>query len=356
MTLFNSYHALVNSNTITVDPAQNLALEKLNELSLQLNKSGFGKMNFFRRLSRVAQTQSRGLYIWGDVGRGKTMLMDLFFASVETPKKLRIHFHAFMQDVHAKRVTLISNDVISDIADDIAKRAILLCLDEMQISDIADAMIIGRLFEALQKRGVVLVTTANLPPDQLYKDGLNRHLFLPFIEKLNTSLDVVHLASGKDYRLGRLASRKTYLTPLGKKTDAEIQAIWDNLTDGDIGTAQELKFLGRTLHVPKAARDCARFTFEELCERPRAAPDYLALAHHFHNIFIEQIPILKASQRNEAKRFILMIDSFYDCKTHLIISAEAESSKLCTSGPHRVEFQRTDSRLQEMQSAIWWKS
>jgi cell division protein ZapE len=356
MTLINSYRALVASNTITADPAQNVALEKLNHLSLQLNDSAFGKVTFLQWLFHRSQAIPRGLYIWGDVGRGKTMLMDLFFASVKTPKKLRVHFHAFMQDVHAKRATLRSDDVISDIAEDIATRAKLLCLDEMQISDIADAMIIGRLFEALEQRGVLLVTTSNLPPDQLYKDGLNRHLFLPFIDKLNSSLDVVHLPSGRDYRLGRLAARKTYLSPLGRKTDAEMQAIWEDLTDSSSGIPQELELLGRKLHVPKAARGCARFGFEDLCEQPLAAPDYLALAKNFRTVFIEHVPILKPGQRNETKRFILMIDSFYDCKIRIIISAEAEASKLCSSGPHKTEFQRTASRLQEMQSAEWWMS
>lgn len=284
------------------------------------------------------------------------MLMDMFFARLETRQKLRIHFHEFMQDVHARRAELKSDDIISRIADDIANRAKVLCLDEMQISDIADAMLIGRLFEALNQRGVCFVTTSNLPPDHLYKDGLNRQLFLPFIAKLNSQLEVVHLADGPDYRLGRMASRQTYVSPLGQEANAEIETIWNDLTDGAPSKAEDLSLLGRSLHVPQVARGCARFSFETLCEHALAAPDYLALAKTYRVIFIENVPILKASQRNETKRFILMIDTFYDLKTKLVISAQASATKLCVAGQHKQEFLRTASRLQEMQSAQWWQN
>jgi cell division protein ZapE len=342
------------SNKIKLDDAQTEVAERLNALAIALNQPA--PQNLLQRLFQKKPHQPHGLYIFGEVGRGKTMLMDLFFAKINAPKKLRIHFHGFMHEVHAKRASLKSDDVIAEIADDIATRANLLCLDEMQINDIADAMIIGRLFEALEQRGVCFVTTSNLPPSELYKDGLNRHLFLPFIAKLNTSLEVVHLANGTDYRLGRMAGHKTYLTPLSKKTDSELQTLWNDLTDSAEGSSLDVDLLGRKLHVPKAAHGCARFTFNDLCEKPLAAPDYLALARNFRTIFIEHVPVLKSSQRNETKRFILMIDTFYDQKTHLILSAEALAEKLCITGQHKTEFQRTASRLQEMQSASWWKS
>jgi cell division protein ZapE len=258
-----------------------------------------------------------------------------------------------MQDVHAKRATTKSKNVIADIAGEISSKAKLLCLDEMQISDIADAMLIGRLFEALHARGVCIVTTSNLPPEGLYKEGLNRQLFIPFIEWMNAYLDIVHMGDGVDYRLGRMASRQSYL--VGKHT-SEMNEIWDELTDHAIGQAMAIEVLGRKLQVPKAAHGCARFTFAELCENPLGAPDYLALAHHFRTIFIDHVPVIKASNRNAAKRLILMIDTFYDSKLKLVIEAAAAPERLYPAGQYAKEFARTVSRLKEMQSASWWKA
>jgi cell division protein ZapE len=356
MTLTQSYESLIKAGTVQVDPAQRIVLEKLVRLAEQLNTQSAKPGLLGRIFGAATAATPRGLYIWGEVGRGKTMLMDLFFASVTRVPKCRVHFHAFMQDIHTKRSVIKSNDVIGQIADDIASHARLLCLDEMQISDIADAMIIGRLFEALEARGVCFVTTSNLPPDQLYREGLNRQLFLPFIAKINASLDVAALGDGRDYRLGRIASRQTYVSPLGPKADAEVNALWNELTDNAAGEPVDLDMLGRKLHVPRAAHGCARFRFAELCENPLAAPDYLAIAKSFRSVFIENVPILKASQRNEAKRFILMIDTFYDAETRLVVSAAAVSNKLYPAGQHSAEFLRTASRLQEMQSASWWKT
>ena len=354
MSLITTYEALQSNGKIKVDTPQRAVLQKLNTFAAALNAQK--RQSTFSKLWRTKQVPPRGLYIWGEVGRGKTMLMDLFFASIKDPQKSRVHFHAFMREIHAKRATLKSDDVISDIADGIAASTKLLCLDEMQISDIADAMIIGRLFEALQKRGVCFVTTSNLPPDQLYKEGLNRHIFLPFIAKLNTELDILHLGDGRDYRLGRIASRQTYLTPLGKTAETEMDQLWNELTDGFAGEPRDLEFLGRKLQVPRAAHSCARFSFSNLCENPLAAPDYLAITKNFRTVFVDHIPILKASQRNEAKRFILMIDTFYDAHTRLVVSAAARPELLCPTGQHKAEFLRTASRLQEMQSASWWKT
>ena len=354
MSLTTSYEALLQTGRIKADGPQRAAVKKLESLATHLNAPK--RRTFFKKLLFTKPAKPRGLYIWGEVGRGKTMLMDLFFASIKNAKKRRIHFHAFMQEVHAKRATLKSDDVISSIADEISAEVELLCLDEMQISDIADAMIIGRLFEALRKRDVCFVTTSNLAPDQLYKEGLNRHLFLPFIAKLKSDLSVLHLSAGTDYRLGRIATRQTYLTPLGETADVAMDQLWNDLTDGVVGQPTDLEFLGRKLHVNHAAHSCARFDFSDLCEKPLAAPDYLALAKNFRTVFVDKIPIFKPSQRNEAKRFILMIDTFYDARTRLVASAAAKPELLCTSGYHKAEFLRTASRLQEMQSASWWKT
>ena len=351
MELVQSYAALLESGKIKPDAAQSQVIAKLAALSEHLNQSPKSN-NFLKKFFALGREPNwRGLYIWGEVGRGKTFLMDLFFESVTNLPKQRIHFHAFMQDIHAKRAKLKSDDVIGDIADDLSTQAKLLCLDEMQISDIADATIIGRLFEALHARAVCIVTTSNLPPDGLYKDGLNRQLFMPFISWMNQNLDVIHLEGGVDYRLGRILSHKTYFVG---KAAAEMNTVWNQLTDHSAGEPIKLELLGRKLVVPKAAHGCARFSFAELCESPLGAPDYLALAKSFRTIFICDIPVIKASDRNQAKRFILMIDTFYDAKTKLVISAAAAPEKLYPTGIHKVEFARTISRLNEMQSASWW--
>ena len=339
------------SVAIHLDVEQKHVAEKLDELKARLLAKQQG---FFDRLFRTASLAPKGLYIWGHVGRGKTMLMDQFFAAAPHLPKRRVHFHAFMQDVHAARAAHKSDDVIGEIADGIAAKARLLCLDEMQVSDIADAMILGRLFEALLARGVVIVTTSNQPPDGLYKDGLNRQLFLPFVARLKATLDVVHLGDGVDYRLGRVVADKTYVTPLGPAADAALDKMWNQLADGEIGKSVALPLLGRKLVVPRVAHSCARFNFADLVEKPLGAPDYLAIAQNFSTVFIDHMRALKASERNEAKRFILLIDTFYDAGTRVVISAAAEPEALCTTGPHKAEFLRTASRLREMQSQSWW--
>jgi cell division protein ZapE len=353
MGLFQTYETRIAAGQTKRDTAQQAVALKLEVLSIRLNQSR-KPHSFFKRLFPTgAKPIQRGLYIYGEVGRGKTFLMDLFFDSVHAIPKHRIHFHEFLQDVHAKRATTKSKNVIADIADELSSKAKLLCLDEMQISDIADAMIIGRLFEALYTRGVCIVTTSNLPPDGLYKEGLNRQLFIPFIEWMNEHLDVVQMGGVVDYRLGRMASRQSYL--VGNHI-SEMNDIWDELTDHAKGQPMVIEVLGRKLEVPKAAHGCARFTFAELCENPLGAPDYLALARNFRTIFIDHVPVIKTSNRNEAKRFILMIDTFYDSKLKLVIAAAEAPEKLYPAGQHAKEFARTVSRLKEMQSASWWKA
>ncbi len=349
------YRKRVAAGEIAPDPAQEQVVAALNRLALELNRRPRSSGGLLSRLiGPKPATPPRGLYLYGEVGRGKTMLMDLFFAAVTCLPKRRIHFHAFMQEVHARRKALKTGDVIARIATGIASEARLLCLDEMQVTDIADAMVIGRLFEALLARGVCFVTTSNLPPEGLYKDGLNRQLFLPFIASLRENLDVLSLAGGHDYRLGRFTPRDTYIHPLGRAAADGIQALWQELTGTRHGTPETLTVLGRSLEVPEAAHGTARFSFAGLCEQPRGAADYLALARHYRTIFLTGVPQLARSQRNEAKRFVLLIDTLYDAGTRLVISAATAPEDIYPAGDHRFEFARTVSRLREMQSASWW--
>jgi cell division protein ZapE len=335
------------SGEIRSDPQQAAVIARLGDLAIALETRE--KQGPLGKLLHKAPTP-KGLYIYGDVGRGKTFLMDLFFASLSISHKLRIHFHAFMQDIHQRRQTLKTGDVIAEISNDLASKAHVLCLDEMQITDIADAMIIGRLFEALMEKGVVIITTSNLPPQQLYKDGLNRDLFLPAIDMLNTKLDVIALQSPTDYRLGRIKAGESFVTPLGPKATAHIQAVWEKLAETPKGAPMDIPVLGRTLHVPEQAHGCARFSFAQLCQASLGPPDYLALASHFKTVFLENIPVLKPSQRNEARRFVLLIDTLYDAHVRLVASSAAPPDRIYP----RTEFARTVSRLQEMQSASWW--
>ncbi len=350
-TLPETFAEKIAGGELRADDAQAAVIAQLSKLAVVLEtreqRGTIGK--FLGRNGR-----SKGIYIYGDVGRGKTMLLDLFFADLRVNSKKRIHFHAFMQDIHKRRQALKDGDVVAQIGRDLAKQAQVLCLDEMQISDIADAMIVGRLFQALMANGVVIVTTSNLPPDQLYRDGLNRSLFLPAIKMLETQFDVMALASPNDYRLGRVKAWESFVMPLGPQADAHVQKIWERLTDVPKGEPIKIPILGRSLPVRESAHGCARFTFAELCEAPLGPPDYLALASHFQTIFVEGIPALKTSQRNEAKRFVLLIDTLYDAKRHLVASSAQPPERIYPQGDHRFEFSRTISRLQEMQSAAWW--
>jgi cell division protein ZapE len=345
----------IAAGTLATDPQQHAILVRLDQLARQLEKPS-------RLLSRFLTgneaNEARGLYIWGPVGRGKTMLMDLFFAAVRIKAKRRVHFHAFMQEVHAgvhrMRQDASLDDPVGAAARELVGDLRLLCLDEMQVSDIADAMLVGRLFKALFDEGVVVVTTSNLPPDRLYENGLNRQLFLPFIALMRERLDVMELDGPKDYRLGRVKGYETFVTPLGYQADARIDELWRRLTDTDRGEPMEIALKGRSLHVPQAARGAARFTFAELCEAPLGPADYLALAREFRVVFVEHIPILGHERRNEAKRFVLLIDVLYEAHGRLVASAEAPPDALHAEGDHAFEFRRTASRLEEMRSASWW--
>ncbi len=349
--LHSVYAEKIACGKLREDPAQAVIVAELDHLAKAIESRK--RQGFFARLLNP-KTKIHGLYIHGDVGRGKTMLMDLFFDSLTMEAKQRIHFHAFMQDVHQRRQSMKSGDVIATIARDISQQARVLCLDEMQVSDITDAMIIGRLFEALLANGTVLVTTSNLPPGELYRDGLNRNLFLPAVKLLQTRLKVVSLNSPTDYRLGRIRAGEGFISPLGARADRHVQKIWELLTEMPQGQPCELQVLGRKLLVPQAAHGCARFSFEELCEAPLGPADYLAIASHFQTLFVERIPALAASQNNAAKRFVGLIDTLYDARLRLVASSAQPPEKIYRQGKYKAEFARTVSRLQEMQSASYW--
>jgi len=354
-TILAEYDRRGDAGLIRPDAAQRAVVVKLDTLATELAAStpATGLLARFRK----PPPPPKGLYIHGEVGRGKTMVMDLFYELVAAAPKRRVHFHAFMQDVH-KRLHAArqshAQDAIAPVARALAKESRLLCLDEMQITDIADAMIVGRLFEGLLAAGTVIVTTSNLAPDQLYRNGLNRQLFLPFIALIKQRLDVVSLDSPTDYRLGRVKAHETFLTPISPETDALLQDLWQRLTDTASGHPLDIDVLGRKLHVPQAAHGCARFSFRELCEQPLGPPDYLALAQNFQILFLEHIPALNPDRRNEARRFVLLIDTLYDSKVRLVATSAQVPEGIYAAGDHVFEFGRTVSRLKEMQSASWW--
>lgn len=354
MTFFDRYRAAVSKGELKDDDAQRRAARRLQALARALVKYRPGRRLFF-----APKPAPRGLYIWGDVGRGKSMLMDLFFSEVPIEPKKRIHFNSFMTDVHAQihreRQREDSSDPIPPVAEAIAKQARLLCFDEFQVSDVADAMILGRLFQQLFDFGVVVVATSNTPPDRLYEEGLNRQLFLPFIDMIKQRLEIVELNGPLDFRLQRMSGLNVYLQPLGPQSDAAMDSAWRSLTDGVRGAPRTLTVLGRALMVPQAAKGIARFSFTDLCVKPLAAADYLAIAHTFHTVLIDHIPRLGSEQRNEARRLVILIDTFYDESVKLICSADASPEQLYPGGDGAEAFRRTVSRLNEMQSAGYLK-
>jgi len=359
------YAAGVASGLIEPDSAQLAVADKLAQLEGQIaeyrlarKSSSLGWM-FGSREKR--QSRIKGLYIYGDVGRGKTMLMDLLFEASPVLRKRRAHFHEFMLDVHErvhefrqkmKLGEYPGADPIELAAADLARQAWLLCFDEFHVTDIADAMILGRLFAQLFARGVVLVATSNVEPAELYKDGLNRALFLPFIRTLEENTEVVRLSSRTDFRLEKLAGMHVWYVPDDAAADDALDRAWRELTRGRNGEPQELPLKGRSVHVPRAAMGVARFSFSDLCERPLAAADYLRIAREYHTIILDHVPVMTFETRNAAKRFIILIDTLYDLNVKLIASAEAEPDGLYRGdeGFEAQEFRRTASRLIEMRS------
>ncbi|MCO4824799.1 MAG: AFG1 family ATPase [Amylibacter sp.] len=298
---------------------------------------------------------AKGLYLFGGVGRGKSMLMDLFYDHSEEPHKRRVHFHAFMQEIHALMHEARQKgveDAIEPVAAEVIKSARLLCFDEMQITDITDAMIVGRLFEKLFEAGVVIVTTSNRHPDDLYKDGLNRNLFLPFISMIKNRMEVYNLDSETDHRQNRLQGHKTYFTPIDEAAEMAIQRVWTDVA-GAVREPLVLHHKSREIVLPAFHNGVAMATFRELCGQPLGPGDYLAIAKAIRVLILKDIPRLSREGQNEAKRFVTLIDALYEAKVKLIASAAAEPESLYETGSGAFEFERTASRLREMMSADW---
>ena len=362
------YAALVAAGEIERDGAQAAVVAMLSRLEDRLahhrlarKSSSLGWM-FATRERDVGPL--KGLYIYGEVGRGKTMLMDLFFAASPVARKRRVHFHEFMVDVHERihdwrqrrsRGEISGDDPIAPVAAALAAEAWLLCFDEFHVTDIADAMILGRLFRRLFDNGVVVVATSNVAPDELYRDGLNRSLFLPFIAMIEQNMEVVRLAARADFRLEKLGDAPVWYVPADAAAKSALDAAWGSLTAGNAAAPRELLVKGHALQVPCAAMGAARFAFAELCARPLGPEDYLKLAREFHTIVLDRIPVMDYAQRNEAKRFIALIDTLYDHTVKLVASAEAPPAALyrASDGFEAQEFKRTASRLIEMGSRAY---
>ena len=348
------YDQMVARGEITADPAQHAVLPVFETIRAYFATVP-EKKGLLGGLFAKAPEPPKGAYIWGGVGRGKSFLMDLFFEHVPTPAKRRVHFHAFMQEIHngmhAARQRGV-DDALKPVADAVAAEVRLLCFDEMQITDITDAMIVGRLFESLFAAGVVVVTTSNRIPDDLYKNGLNRALFLPFIEQIKTRMVVHHLESPTDYRQHRLAEAQVYFSPANAAARAEIDSIWSDLSGGT-SAPLVLTVKGRKVELPKFQNGVARVAFWDLCGQALGAADYLALTEAVRVLILEDVPRLGRSNFNEAKRFVTLIDTLYEAKTRLILSAADIPEQLYMEGEGVFEFERTASRLREMQSEGW---
>ncbi len=359
------YAARLAAGDLSEDPAQAAVIgafaeleDVLHQRSLAQKSSALGWL--FQK--RAPAAPPRGLYVYGEVGRGKTMIMDLFYEALPARSKRRAHFHAFMGDVHErifrerqaqKSGERKGSDPIALVAAALADEARLLCFDEFHVTDIADAMILGRLFEKLFADGVVVVATSNVAPQNLYAGGLNRALFLPFIALIEQRMQVMTLNSRTDYRMEKLEGMSTWHTPLGADADAAVAAAWRRLAGPSGGARNVIELKGRHLVVPAAGQGAARFGFADLCEAALGPnPDYLTLARTFHTLVIEHIPVMRPDQRNEAKRFISLIDTLYDANVKLIASADAEPEELYVGadGTEAFEFARTVSRLREMRS------
>jgi cell division protein ZapE len=354
----SAYDIRIEEGVIAPDPAQAPLIAAMERLEEDLARRGL-----FGSLPEV-----RGLYIWGPPGRGKSMLMDLFVTSTPEPKKLRAHFHAFMARIHdlvrqwregdakARKAvfgTHKGDDPIPPIAALIASEARLLCFDELQVTDIADAMILGRLFEALFEKKVVLAVTSNRAPDQLYLNGINRQLFVPFIEQIEARCEVVSLTGERDWRLHRLTGGKVWFSPVDEAARQGFEDLWSDLRGGEPEEPAHLTVLGRDVVVERTAGSMARATFAELCGSPLGPQDYLAIAERFHTLFLEDVPLLSPANQQEARRLVTLIDALYEAGTRLVTLAAAAPEALYPEGVGAFEFERTASRLNEMQAADW---
>ncbi len=358
--ILEAYRALIDSGAIEYDAAQEAAADQLFVLHQRLRDYEPGKRRGLFGLGGQVDAP-RGLYLHGGVGRGKSMLMDLFFRHAPMRRKRRVHFHDFMQEVHEavhrwrqrEKEGKAKGDPIPSVADGVMKDSGLLCFDEFQVTDITDAMILGRLFTALFERGLVVVATSNRAPGALYEGGLNRQLFLPFIDLLREKMDVMELEAEADYRLKHLAGAPVYHVPLGPEARAAMDGAWERLTPGVKGEPCTVEVKGRRVEVPVAAMGVARFHFDDLCKKPLGAADYLKLARSFHTLLVDEIPAMGTHMRNEAKRFVTLIDALYENRVKLVCSADAPPDGLYPSGDGSFEFERTASRLIEMQSEAY---
>lgn len=346
--LLPAYRQRLAEGELQPDADQERGAERLDRLARELSR---WKPGGWLRKSEPP----RGVYLWGPVGRGKSMLLDLFFEMAPVEKKRRVHFHEFMLARHAflreaRAKGAAQDQLIADAARHVAEEAQLLCFDELQVTDIADAMILGRLFERLFAEDVVIVATSNRRPDDLYKHGLNRQLFLPFIALINDRLDLVELAGPQDFRLQQLMAAPVYYAPLGPAADEAMERAWKRLTGGAAAQHVTLDVGGRALRVEREAAGVARFSFDELCARPLGPADYIEIAERFHTVLVENIPRLTPSMREEAARFRTLIDALYEAKVKLVASADAAPDELYPAGDQSFEFERTASRLMEMRS------
>ena len=366
-TVRQRYDHLVETGAISRDPAQEYIVKALDRLIDGLDASRLARKSsalgwLFAKKPEASAV--KGLYIHGGVGRGKTMLMDMFFELAPMRRKRRVHFNDFMANAHdriqkhrlaRKNGVAREHDPIPPVARAIADETQLLCFDEFSVTDIADAMIVSRLFSALFANGVVLVATSNVAPDDLYRDGLNRSLFLPFVGILKRHTDILNLDCDTDFRMEKLNRLPVYMTPLSDETDRHMDEAWEAMTKSRHATPDTIKLKGREIAVPRASGDAARFDFADLCEKPLGARDYLAIADRFSTIFVDHMPVLADGKRNEAKRLILLVDTLYDRRVRLVVSAAAQPRDIYAgkTGTEVFEFDRTVSRLNEMQSRDW---
>jgi len=357
-TVFQQYHALIAAGELRADADQEAAARRLDTLQAELEAQPKRGSVLWRALGRKPESP-RGIYMWGDVGRGKSMLMDLFFGCLAINRKRRVHFAEFMLEVHqriAEERKKEVGDPIAPVATALAEEARLLAFDEMMVTNSPDAMILSRLFTALIEAGVTIVTTSNRPPRDLYKNGLNREHFLPFIDLIEQRLDILPLNGPVDYRRDRLGQQETWLVPNGPEATRNLSAAFFRLTDYPPEDAAHVPSEdipvqgGRTLHVPKSLKGVAVFSFKRLCAEARGAADYLAIARRYHTVILVGIPKLGPDNRNEAARFVSLIDALYEHKVKLLAAADAAPVQLYTKGDGRFEFERTVSRLEEMRS------